>query len=337
MVNLKKILFIYPVFGTFVEADFKILSKHYSLHKFHFQQSKSMLSSIINQMKLIGWIIKNIGKAAGIYIWFADYHALFPVFISNFLGKKSFLVLAGYDVTYIKEIDYGSFKNPVRAFCARYAIKHATINMADADNIAEEAQMRVKDARIVTVYNGSDETKFIPSESEKENIVLTVAGGDSLQRFRLKGIDFFSKLAEKLPQYKFMVAGMTQQVSRFMEMIPPNLCFLGRIDEKELLSLYQKSKIYAQYSMREGLPTAVCEAMLCECIPVGFNTGGVAIAIGDCGYLTEYQDENSALKAIETAMAAERAVGRSARERVLKNFTLKIREQHILKLFKENE
>ena len=222
----KNILFIYPQFSTFVKTDYEMLCKRYSVKKYLYLQSKSLISNLLNQIKLLFWMIGNIANSHCTYIWFADYHALVPIFISKLFRKKSFLVLAGYDVTYIKEIDYGSFKNPVRAFCARYAIKNATVNMADADNIAEEAKLIVDIARVDVVYNGSDPEKFFPADVKKENVVLTVAGGDTLQRFRLKGIDFFAKMAEIFPELKFIVAGgMTSSVTEFLEKTPSNLTF----------------------------------------------------------------------------------------------------------------
>lgn len=54
--------------------------------------------------------------------------------------------------------------------------------------------------------------------------------------------------------------------------------------------------------MREGLPTAVCEAMLCECVPVGTNRYGIPIAIGDTGFYTEYGDVELTAEAIKKAL-----------------------------------
>jgi len=41
--------------------------------------------------------------------------------------------------------------------------------------------------------------------------------------------------------------------------------FTGLVPDEELIKYYQKAKVY-QLSEYEGLPNALCEAMLCECL-----------------------------------------------------------------------
>ena len=45
--------------------------------------------------------------------------------------------------------------------------------------------------------------------------------------------------------------------------------------------------------MREGLPNALCEAMLCECVPVGTDVQGIRTAMGDAGFYVPYGDRKS--------------------------------------------
>jgi glycosyltransferase involved in cell wall biosynthesis len=57
--------------------------------------------------------------------------------------------------------------------------------------------------------------------------------------------------------------------------------------------------------MREGLPNALCEAMLCGCVPVGTKRNGIPTAIGDCGFYVPYDDPKAAAEAIKKRLAQE--------------------------------
>lgn len=329
------ILFIYQVFGTFVKNDYEILKKHFPVREFYYKASKKLTVNLLSQIKMCIWLLKNIWKAKFVYIWFADYHSFLPILFAKILTKKSFLVLGGYDVTYIPELKYGSFSNPIRAFCAKFSMKNATLNLAVSDNIEREALEKVPEAKVKTIYTGYSKDKFLLPKNEKKKIILTVGSGDSLQRIRLKGIDFFVDVAKAMPKYKFIIIGVSNDALKYLKDVPENVEILEKMEQNELIKFYQKSKVYAQFSMREGLPNAVCEAMLCGCIPVGFNSGGIPIAIGDCGFILKEKSVDKAIEMIEKAMNSPESLGKKARERIMKNFSLEQRENKILSIIKE--
>jgi len=137
-----------------------------------------------------------------------------------------------------------------------------------------------------------------------------------------------------LPEVKFVVNGITgNALEKLKKIAPPNVNFVGPVTFEELIHLFQKSKVYCQLSMREGLPTAVCEAMLCECVPVGTEKYGIPIAMGDTGFYAPYGDEKSAAEAIKNALASDN--GKIARERIKTMFPKTIREKGLLEVIKE--
>lgn len=92
--------------------------------------------------------------------------------------------------------------------------------------------------------------------------------------------------------------------------IPKNLEVIGKLPAEEVIKHYQEARVYCQLSMREGLPNAVCEAMLCGCIAVGSDVQGVRTAIDDHGFLVPYGDVEATCDAIRKALSTDDLGGR---------------------------
>jgi len=334
MTNKKriKVVFIHTVFSTFVENDFNILSSKFYVKKYQYKVSKSLYINFKEQIKLLFWLLNNIWFAKATVIWFGDYHSLLPILFSKILSIKSFLILGGYDVAVIPELNYGSFYSPLRSFFTYNSIKFANCNLAVSEFLMEEAKARISNANVKVLYTGHSETKFYPGNQLKQNIVLTVGAGNNLERIRIKGIDFFLKIARVLTQYKFVLIGTGDHVKKELGFLPANVKIEGRVEDDILLKYYQQAKVYAQFSLREGLPSAVCEAMLCECVVVGSNNGGIPIALGECGFILEDYDVEKASKLVVEAMNADSGLGKKARKRVIQNFSHSKRETELTNL-----
>jgi glycosyltransferase involved in cell wall biosynthesis len=332
------IIFIHTVNSSFVNTDFKILRKGFKVKSFQYPLGllgKSLWAHFKCQIALFFFLLKNAFSAGCVYIWFADYHSFLPVLFSKICRKKSFLVLGGYDVTYIPEIKYGVFSNPLRSFCAGFAIRHAGYLLPVDKSLTDEALQRLKNihGKIVPLPTGYDPQAWYCDQAKK-NIVLTVAAGNSRQRIKLKGIDFFIEVAAALPQYEFQIIGLAAEISRDLT-VPDNVKFFGALPQPELRNYYSRAGVYAQFSLKEGLPNAVCEAMLCECIPVGSNVNGIPAAIGDCGYILEQRQIKPACALIQQAMHSAQTsarYGKKARMRITDNFSLALREQKLVSL-----
>jgi len=154
--NQNTILFIYTAYSTFVKNDDSILSRFSLVKKHRYRQGKSLRRHLKSQFRLAGWLLKNIRSANFIYCWFADYHSFLPALFAKIFGKKFYLVLGGYDVTYIPELNYGSHKNALRSFCATFSVRHAAKNLAVSDYVRKMALERVPEADVMTLYNGVD-------------------------------------------------------------------------------------------------------------------------------------------------------------------------------------
>jgi glycosyltransferase involved in cell wall biosynthesis len=95
------------------------------------------------------------------------------------------------------------------------------------------------------------------------------------------------------------------------------------------LKYYQKAKVYCQVSYHEGLPNTLCEAMLCECIPVGTNRSGIPTAIGDVGIIIPYGDIDAMVKAFSLAIELPEETGKKARQRIIENFPSERRQREL--------
>ena len=87
--------------------------------------------------------------------------------------------------------------------------------------------------------------------------------------------------------------------------------------------------------MCEGLPNAVCEAMCCECIPIGTKVPGIESAIGDTGFFVDFGNVNELVKTIKNAMNLTSDLGKKARDRIKKNFSISKRKEKLNKLLLE--
>ncbi|MBN2281471.1 MAG: glycosyltransferase family 4 protein [Candidatus Marinimicrobia bacterium] len=328
MMESRKILLICNSFSTFIKTDFKILSEFGEVLKFQYNPSKFLKTNIVNQIKLLHFLISTLSGCHLIYIWFADYHSFLPVLFGRIFRKKTILVLGGYDVASLPEIKYGSFNTRVRALLTKYSISSADINLCVSENIQQDALARVPRAKTQVLHTGYSDILFTPGNRQRRNRVMTVAICETPQTIQLKGLDYFVKLAQELPQYEFVFIGGVHILEEYFK-IPSNLKLIGELPNHELIPYYQEAKVYAQFSMREGLPNCVCESMLCGCIPVGFDNGGIPIAIGDAGYIVDNPDMALIKNIIIEAMEAPEYLRNKARERIINQFGLDKRVQVI--------
>ncbi len=327
---------VYPVFSSFVKADYEILTEKFSVEKYQYKHKKNIFSHLIEQIKLFFFLLFNFGKFDFTYVWFADYHSLLPIIFSKLSGKKSLLVLGGYDVTFIPQFNYGSFNNPIRAFFAKNSMKYAWESLAVSDNILLEAKQRVPQLNGEILYTGYSPEKFRFSEGERKREVVSVVGGNTYKRMMIKGVDLIVETAKLLPEIKFILIDLNEEIFEKNFGTIENVEIIKAMPQSELIKYFQNTSVYAQFSIREGLPNSVCEAMLCGAIPVGTNAGGIPIATGECGFIINERNADAAAKAILDALNSSDELRKCARQRVVENFSFEKRKNRLLKLIEEN-
>ena len=279
----QSILFVYVNYSSFVKADFEILSTFANVTKYQFKPGKGIFKTGIEVLKELIFLIFNGFKFDSVFVWFGDYHSMLPVLFAKLFRKKSFVVIGGYDVSTLSEYKYGSFSNPIRAFFTRNTFKFVDICFPVADALRKKLLVINPKAKAETIATSVDPEKFNFSEYGRPKIIITVSGTDNHQRLMVKGLDRFRELATYLPEFEFIIIGATDTVKSYFEPLPPNLTLLPPQQFDQLTQYYESASFYAQLSRSEGLPNALCEAMLCGCIPVGTNVGDIQITIGNIG------------------------------------------------------
>lgn len=268
-------------------ADFDILSTFAEVTKYQFKPVKGFIKTGIELLKELVFLIMNFSKYDAVFIWFGDYHSLFPVLFAKWFRKKSFVVIGGYDVSTLSEYNYGAFSNPVRSFFTRNTFKNVDICFPVADALKKKLMLINPKAKAETLATSVDPDKFKFSDYQRSKRIITVSGTQNHQRLMVKGLDRFRELSVYLPDFEFIIIGATEIVQSYFEPLPANLILLPPQHFDQMPHYYQTSSFYAQLSRSEGLPNALCEAMLCGCIPVGTNVGDIQITIGDTGITIE--------------------------------------------------
>ena len=236
------------------------------------------------------------------------------------------------DAANIPEIDYGRFtqgffKRKMTIFALKHATKVLVVDPSLKDDVIKNA--RIDGENIEYVPTGYDPEYWKPT-GKKDNIIITVGGiVDSV--VKRKGFKTFIKAAERIPDSKFVIVGkhIDSSIDELKDISKNNVEFTGFVSDEELLRWYQKSKVYCQLSRYEGLPNALCEAMLCECIPVGTKNCGIPTAIGNTGFYVPYNDVKETANAINKALKNQN-LGKKARNRIKTQFPISLREKKLI-------
>lgn len=279
-------------------------------------------------------------KCDVIFCWFADIHSVSAVTLARILGKPSIVVSGGYDVANLPEIEYGAFAG---SFPTRIAAKHA-LRKADRvlvvdPSLAVEAiaHARYDGRNIRYLPTGYDPQLWTPGpEGVREPIVITVSEV-SKRTLKLKGIDTFAATAKLVPEASFVVVGELKTDWTNVEEMRgiSNLTCVGRLETEELRETYHRASVYCQLSLHEGLPNALCEAMLCGCVPIGTRAGGIERAIGDTGFVVPFGNANATATAIRAALSAPISRRGEARSRISSQFSPSRRAEGLLSVIAE--
>ncbi len=322
----KRILFSSTIYTSFIKEDFNILEKHFVVHKI-------IGSGIIHIVKLMF----SVPKADVTYTWFASVYSAFVVLFSRLFGKKSVIVIGGVDVADYKEINYGIWLSWWKSKFVSYAIRNADKILAvDPFLIVEAKRLANYDGKNIVYLPTGYDHNFWKAEGEKEDYILSVGACEDEWRMMKKGFDKLIEAAIELSEIQFKIIGIKEELFKQIKPhLSKNIEVIPFVEREKLLKFYQKAKVYTQVSYTEGLPNSLCEAMLCECIPVGTNRGGIPTGIGSTGFIIKYGDKDAMKEVFMNAIKLPSETGKKARQHVIDNFPIHKRENSLLAIIQD--
>lgn len=330
-----RVLFVYTNLSSFVRRDLEILQKHFNVKKMN---ATTFLVPRRGRDRLVFFkLMRGILWADIAYSWFADLNAFFIVLFCMFLGKKSMIVVGGYDVVYVPEIDYGELNSWWGRVRAKFVLEHAT-KILPFSYYAKDRVLRItKKSNVYVVLLGCDTRKFMPHHGKKEDLVTTVCYIEK-SNIKRKGLKTFIESARFLPDVRFVLIGPRgdDSINYLRKISSPNVEFTGYVSDEELLEWYQKTKVYCQLSYEEGFGVALVEAMACECIPVvSLKAKVLRETVGNFGFYVPYGDVKTTVEAIQKALCAPQEIGAKARKNVKVLLSIEKREKELLRLIDE--
>jgi len=329
----KHILFVYVNFSSFVKADFEILSEFANVSKYEFKIGRGIISTGIKLFRQLLFLTTNFWRYDSVYIWFADYHSLLPVLFARMSGKKSYVVIGGYEVARLKNLNYGALCSGLRAFFCVNSIKLSALNLTVSSYVDRKVKFLAPGSKRQLVHNCIDLTVLPDLNAAKADVILTVGFIENQRSFYLKGIETFIEVARILPDYQFFIIGLDQfKISDLLTELPGNLTILSWVPHSELPAYYQKSKFYCQLSRSESFGVSVAEAMYYGCMPIVTNEGGLPEVVGKAGYIVKRNPNDIAQLILNTPQILPE-LKQDLSNRVMTDFSRKKRGKSIQRLF----
>lgn len=242
---------------------------------------------------------------------FMGFHTVLPVL----LGFDVYIVVAGSDACSFPGIGYGSFRKAGMRWAMTFSAQRARVILpvhssleqfdntySDLGRVKQGYRSFIPDLRTPTVavpYGFDPGTWDRDDSTRPKNSLLCVAFGATLGNavhFR-KGLDLVMEAADRLPDHTFTLVGLKLPANRAH--IPPNVRLVGTVPPFELKKIFASHSIYLQPSVMEGFPNALCEAMLCGCIPIVSQITSMPSIVGDVGLVLPQRNASDLVRAIE--------------------------------------
>ncbi len=334
----------YPRQTTFIKKDLEIFRVSFDVRSHAFDAKKKSLT-FLRFISQTFFLLQHIWKAQIIVCEFSGYHSFLPALFGRWRKLPVLIISAGTDCVAFPSIHYGNFAKGLMGrftkksfqLCTHISPVHGSLIYREDTYYPETPPYQgiyhfvpgLQTAYTMIPY-GFDPEKWYPKGPKEPNSFITVAYIIDERRFILKGIDMIIQVAHRFPSCTFSVVGYKYD---FAGEIPANVRLIGPTPNKDILPLYQSHEFYLQLSISEGHPNAICEAMLCGCIPIGSDVTAIPDIIGDTGFIVAKRDIDSLEASIRKAIDSPKvALSSKARRRISQYYTYERRKSEMLVL-----
>lgn len=348
----QNLIYIFPSYSTFVKKDIDFLSENYQV----LIPNHNWLDKKLTPLRFVQqfyFLIKNLKSCKAIFVMFGGYWSFLPSVIGKIFNIPVYIILGGTDCVSFPNLDYGSLRKPILKYFIKWSYKLCD-TLLPVDESLVYSNYTYSDLSLYNhqgykyffsnistpykvIYNGFDTVLFSDENYHKiPNSFICVASISSMMRFKLKGIDKMLELAKANENCSFTIVGVADSVVNMLGDIPTNVQFFPVMTQKKFKQYLLQSEFVLQLSISEGFPNALCEAMLCKCIPIGSSVGAIPLIIADSGFVMESSNsEYLQLKFKEILQLNSENklnLAHKARNRIVDNFDISIRKQLFLDL-----
>ena len=140
-----------------------------------------------------------------------------------------------------------------------------SVVVANSHAGADQTRRWLPGARVITVPNGI-ELAPLTCQAPRRSWSDDIAACSVCRLVPHKRVDRILELARSLPQVRFLIAGDGPMRAQLERGAPPNVRFLGHLDD--VASLLAESDFFVLASEREGMSNSLVEAMQAGCVPI---------------------------------------------------------------------
>ena len=345
---MSKLIFIAPYINSAIQRDIDILDKEYELSLFICLWMNKMKTTI-GFIRQFYFLLKNIKNSTAIVIEFGGYWSVLPSVLGKLFNTPVFIVLRGTDCASIPSLKYGNLRNFFLKNACHLSYYYCSALLpvsksliytenrfhGNSNEIFQgiKAHFPILKFKYKVIPNGLYVENWSMDKSIKRNKNSFIAVFSKSQ-FSLKGGDLICETAKYFPESDFYIAGMTKPNLD----IPINVIFLGRLTKDELSKSFSLCQFYFQLTSYEGFGLALCEAMLCECVPIGSSVNIIPDIIGNSGFILNEKNVDQLVNLIENIKEEDniRNLEKKARERIIKNYSSDRRKKLLLDFIANN-
>lgn len=339
-----KLIYVFAFRSSFIRKDEELLKKHFDVVPLFFNplpRWKTPLSFI----KQVFQLLANIRNCKGIVCQFAGFHTVAAVIVGKLFGVKTSIILLGAECHNYPGIQHGNFRKKWLGKATRFSFRWASqllpidnslIEFRNDYDLSEPLAQGFKginpDIKTPTrvIPHGFDGEKFKPNTIPPQAFsFITASSSVAPPVFQRKGIDLILQIAPRFPQCSFTILCKNDYLK--VDELPNNVFILEAVPYEKLPEVLASYQFYLQVSIAEGLPNALCEAMLCGCVPIGSNVFAIPDIIGETGFIVEKRSVQNLEEQIRLALEKSNLsdLSLAAKERIGKKFPLDLRESDL--------